>query len=149
MDDAALGSLLSRLEQAEGPSRLLDAEIAVAIFRAADPDALRAEAAESDCEPGTYWMVHRDGWRSLTTSQKYTSSLDAAMGLVPEGWFLKHLGERTREVMFVGDQHSFVGWEAEIQYRDGGGRLQGGCCENREIALVIAALKAHRARSER
>ena len=90
----ALSALLANLEAATGPSRELDAAIAVAIFRAAPGMDLRAEAAGEDCEAGTYWLVG-PSWRSLTTSQRYSESLDAAMTLVPEGWHwtLSHNGE--------------------------------------------------------
>lgn len=57
--------LATRIEQAEGPSRELDREIAEAL-----QDAI--EATTGKCPP--------------LNMRPYTTSLDAAMTLVPEGW---------------------------------------------------------------
>jgi hypothetical protein len=76
-------TLIERLEKAESGSRELDAEIACHIdgrrFQAID----RADRVIFNVD-GVGWPV----WRSLKEIPHYTTSLDAALTLVPEGlWF--------------------------------------------------------------
>jgi len=79
-------TLLSRLQSATGPSRELDAEIALAngwTFTKMKPE----NGCGGDKHP--YWR--RPGeteWymRTLAGPPRYTESIDAALTLVPEGW---------------------------------------------------------------
>jgi hypothetical protein len=77
MSDAkGLRALIERVERAEGPDRELDAEIACAVlphFRGKYPNIF---APGSITYPGGF----------LWNACHYTSSLDAAASLVPEGW---------------------------------------------------------------
>lgn len=81
--------LIDRIRAAKGPSRELDAFIAVAVFSKPSPpdDLIYAYPIRKNdqCEPGTYWRKSRSG-ASLQTAPAFTSSLDAAMSLVPEGY---------------------------------------------------------------
>lgn len=67
--------LADRIERADGPSRELDAEIAVASGQ------YRADRHR----PGSFFKADQPNHSSLGVPA-YTSSLDAAMSLVPEGW---------------------------------------------------------------
>ena len=71
---AALLALAARVERASEGSRALDEATSCAVF----PE-LRAV---NDGE--TIWIMHGQRVRILD----YSSSLDAALSLVPEGWFL-------------------------------------------------------------
>jgi hypothetical protein len=86
-----LTALIERLENAEGPSRELDASIAVAIgWKLPQPMGeakpyLKMPTKADGCAVGTYWLMQRSG-ASLRTAPKFTESIDPAMTLVPEGW---------------------------------------------------------------
>ena len=129
-------ALLAKLEAATGPSRELDAAIAVAIFKAAPGIDLRAEAAEEDCEAGTYWLVG-PSWRSLITSQRYSESLDAAMTLAaPPGhpmWTWRV------EARIHGTNPLHHSYEAEITVPS---HEYGGFAPTPALALCIAAVRA-------
>lgn len=92
-----LSNLIARLEAGEGPSRELDLQIQVALKRT-DPSAFYNE--KDDC--ASWHEVHEFG--STTASElvggflpHYTSSLDAAVSLVPEGmrWAVLQLPDGT------------------------------------------------------
>lgn len=91
-----LSSLIARLEAATGPDRELDAEIAVATFVtvSTDEDLVYAVLPHKHdaCTPGCFWEKSRSGL-SLRKAPAYTASLDSALTLVPEGWFLSYLGD--------------------------------------------------------
>ena len=40
---------------------------------------------DTEARPGDYWLVQRSG-KQLKSAPHYTTSLDAALTLVPEGW---------------------------------------------------------------
>ena len=69
-----LPNLIARLEAAEGPSRELDREIAEAV------------GMELRVRGSTLVFVDTDG-SHLMAAPDYTASLDAAVSLVPEGWW--------------------------------------------------------------
>lgn len=139
--------VIEALEKATEESRALDTRIAVLVFRAADPDALHAEAAAEDCAIGTYWIVHRAGWRSLTTAQPYTTSLDAAMTLVREAMSARGSPLWTRQVDFRHDSRDeWVKVEITVPSREFQGHCMGKDCEAR--ATVAAALRARLASGE-
>lgn len=81
--------LIAELERAEVGSRELDAKIAVATFDEFSPsgDLVYAKLPNryDHCTAGTYWRKSRSG-ASLYTAPHYTTSLDAALTLMPEGW---------------------------------------------------------------
>lgn len=79
MDD-----LIKRLEEATGPSRELDAEIWLAV----EPGATRDQWSYTHEATGRVCHVDetRDAARRLVLVPSYTSSLDAALTLVPEGF---------------------------------------------------------------
>jgi len=83
-DTQALAALLARVESETGEDRELDAASHVAMcepkqypddhrrFRLPHPSLDHMDM----CAAGTYWLVERSG-RSLQTSPRYTSSIDA------------------------------------------------------------------------
>lgn len=88
-------SLIERLEKADGPDREIDAELAiVGLIDATDarlPSAERDSHYPQSFVPGQYWTGH--AWR---VADEYTSSLDAALGLVERklpGWVLVTSGK--------------------------------------------------------
>ena len=83
--------LIAKLEAAEAGSRDLDAEMAVAVsFELPSP---MGECAARLCLPtpgtparqGGYWLVQLSGI-SLRPAPHFSTSIDAALTLVPEGW---------------------------------------------------------------
>lgn len=87
-DNTRYAELIARLEYATEGSRELDAAIAVATFHethGADDLIYALPTIENDlCAPGTFWRKSRSGL-SLRTAQLFSSSIDAALTLVPEG----------------------------------------------------------------
>lgn len=77
-------TLADRIEQADGPSRELDVEIFLTVlgdgWRVQTDCALFPEQVQT----GRVQEVSGCGWRN---SPAYTSSIDAALTLVPAGWF--------------------------------------------------------------
>ena len=69
--------LAERIEALEGPCRAMDAEITLAVHDCCKPHTPTAEGPR-------YPLENKYG--SPFFPQPYTSSLDAAMTLVPEGW---------------------------------------------------------------
>ena len=95
-------SLSERVERAEGPSRELDAEIAVAVklgCRPNLPDDLEHLSLPNKRNPGPgvlaghYWFHCRSGM-SLRSADAYTSSLDAAATLASPHWSLCANGDK-------------------------------------------------------
>ena len=124
---------IERLEAATEGSRELDAEIAVQIW-----PALAGFQPDSERGPG-HWITPQDG---PTYAEDYTTSIDAALTLVPEGWYLTCLAE-------VGCGH-FYDWAATIcdhlegRVEDGDWRSAPG--QTPALALCIATVKAREAR---
>lgn len=78
----SLLDLVERLTQATGPDRELDCRIEAAVRR--DVHALLYEYTTGPASKQTSWVVKtRDGWYHPC---RFTSSIDAALSLVPEGW---------------------------------------------------------------
>lgn len=67
-----MDNLIAKLEGAAEGSRELDALIAVLLC-----------GGDLDAAPGRYWKPGVRGW---SIADRYTTSLDAALTLVPEGW---------------------------------------------------------------
>lgn len=133
MDKQELPALADRCEQATGPDRELDA----AIYIAAVFPYWRLQV---DCEPfpeevqaGRIQDPESFGWRE---SPRYTTSLDAAMMLVPDGWdwncgFSNHV------------PHQAGVWRP-IGQRDKG-YFEGHSDHFRALALCAASLRARTA----
>ena len=94
-----MDSLIKKLEQAEAGSRELDERIAFIVrWRPNEKDdprsALSFAMHESKHDYGTAWIAHRP-MNPLWHIPFYTTSLDSALTLVPEGWawFVEKIGE--------------------------------------------------------
>ncbi len=125
MDKADLEKLIERLEKAPHGSKSLDIDICAAV-------------GDYSKEEFQIWCG-RTGSRNIyeflnkRLSARYTSSIDAAMTLVPEAFKWKAgYGKRVPHVAELRD------------YRDKPilGTFIGECDSNRAIALCIAAMKA-------
>lgn len=123
-----LSTLIQRLEEADGPSRELDAEIAISLV----PDS--RSIADKDCERGCYWEQLSFG-QSLRTSPEFTASIDAALTLVPEGW--------TRDVDATAPECGI-----DVALHPPVGEPAVGTHTDEAIATCIAALKAHALRAQ-
>lgn len=119
---SSLSDLIARLEKATGPDLELDEQIQAAISGAT----LEKQADGRNA-------YHRDGfWISIGKVLPYTSSIDAAMTLVPEGW-----NRRASET----DKHW---WWAELRegYETSYNRVEIGQSPSLPVSICIAALKA-------
>lgn len=134
--------LIKRLEAAEAGSRELDARIKIAI---SDPDVMTDGGGykPSERRPPKYEKaseVFNDQWldwegAAMTVrAPHYTTSIDAALTLVPEGWFLKSLGYGVKAT-----------WFAIVSPGDSAKNVRGDKFNNPALALTIAALKAREA----
>lgn len=164
--------LIAKLAAAEGPSRKLDAEIMFDLYakpvgkkddggpsgylwpedspswafgvRFPGKDRAWFKTTKRDSNEETL-LIERDGALVLMNKLRIpslTASLDAALTLVPEGWFLDGLREGRKRIIYAGDQHEPLGWfQAELQHIDGG-RLQRERAKTAALALCIAALRA-------
>lgn len=133
--------LLAALEAATGPGRELDAAIWLAIHRPnyKYPRQVMNRTPSSYAEAVERHTVSVD--RGIT-APAYTASLDAALTLVPEGWFLDGLREGRKRITYATDRHEPLGWfQSELQYIDGG-RLIRERAKSFALALCIAALRA-------
>lgn len=120
-----MDKLSERVERAEGPSRELDAEIALAVGYA-------------DCRPWSAASNHRhpveNRYGHGFSPPVFTGSLDDARSLVPKGWHISLLAQgRYDQLTTVVVQRN----------GDNSGTCEG--CENAAtpaLALCAAALKA-------
>ena len=139
-------TLIERLEAAETGSRELDAAIAVAAKHDLPspmgecPATLRVYKCDGEA-PGSYWLIQRSG-KSLRTAPHFSTSIDAALTLVPEGWWISRIyqDEDGFEVMLI-DPSSDEGmgtpnYVEAVLMADGNG------IPTIALALCIAALKA-------
>lgn len=135
-----LDDLIAQLEKAEGPSRELDQAIHLLVL----PDDLASKIIRGDMNVHE-WSLGAGGicWRSDSGSsggtwpvRHYSSSIDAALTLVPEGgWTLWHDAENGFFGARVGSVNSDLPFEHLIQ---------GHSAKSPAIALCIAALKARK-----
>lgn len=112
-------------------------ELDVAIWRSLDPDNIPYEDDDG------VWMPlfeNEDGgpWEQMTP---YTTSIDAALTLVPDGWWLQMLEHAHTLIRFAGDKHEPLGWNCFLQSARGGTQ-QRGKADTPAIAIVLAALAA-------
>ena len=125
--------LIEALEKATGPCGELDA----AIFAVAYPERVPSPIFES----GYGWRFEGDGWWLATgedarvppktvTPARYTSSIDAALTLVPEGWLWRIMPS------------DFDGWLAEVWTDDTLDCEFGVRAKTPALAICIAALRA-------
>lgn len=141
-------ALAERVENAAGPDRKLDAEIAACV-RAGLPS--RCDWAfkfpKWEGEHGGLVRVignvngNGNDIAGRFTAPIYTKSLFAAMTLVPEGWFIYDVGERVKPIIYRGDQHNHIDFWAEVQHRQGG-FLQKAFASTPALAITAAALRA-------
>ncbi len=116
-----LASLIAELERATGPDPMLDHRITMAI--------------EGWRNLGGGWREFADGrreqWDCMRSPKPYTSSIDAALTLIPEGsgWTLE-------------PDMVWVRWMGanDVEEAQAGFRARGGSCT--ALALCIACLKA-------
>lgn len=124
-DRETLLALATRCNLATGPDRVLDAEIAIAI-KAVPAGAFRPCAAR---DPGTFGTAAYDFW----AAPRYTTSLDAALTLVPEGFQFS--------ISFPVDGGAFATW-SKAEAIDALDQL---CATTGPLALTAAALRARAA----
>lgn len=120
MSKEQLLELAERCERAKGLDRVLNGDIAQALGHV-PPFVHHRSGPYMDT-----WLGGRDAW----TAPSYTSSLDAAMTLVPEGWYLADLEQS------MGDDK----WCATFVT----GTMYASCffANNAALALCAAALRA-------
>lgn len=127
---SALAALATHCEQATGSDRELD----LAIAQALQPNRLWQSGEWSDVE-----IAHQRGsGGEAFPAPSYTSSADAALTLIPDGW----------KVWGVREDDS--GWWVGLSL-DGGRNVQGGWAPTPTFALAMsaAALRAHAAIAQR
>ena len=128
-----LSELIAKLEAATEGSWELDELIAGTIAGA---------TLERQPEGRPAWYQGRS-WPPGGQIHPWTTSLDAALTMVPPGWFIARLAECVMPVIYRGDQASPTGlWQAAINNRDGAGNEKAANAKSIALALVIAALRA-------
>lgn len=151
-------ALADRCER-EGPSRELDAEIAVACRIVPDFDpsiytvVLGYRAVGDRVEVGR--IIRKDEWwyEAIRSPAAFTTSLDAAVTLVPEGWRLRNMDQGDPASKYLPPAAELIplssnddGW-AVIE------RVKGGCLRStgRTLTMAICAvsLRARAALSEK
>ena len=141
-----LAKLIERLKAATGPDRELDLEIDLYAWPASDiadiakkhPRGLGSEGYAWDIWHGAVVVEKRtaDGrcpYNAGYPLPAYTSSIDAAMTLVPEGWFVTICQDQRPGFANV---HKLVNNEGPCNYAE---------VATPALALCIAALKARSA----
>ena len=123
--------LAERVEQASGPNRALDAAIHVALFIPSE----RAGRIDVDELRGVVGWHPIDGpYQSAVDAKRFTSSIDAAMTLVPEGW------ERIQQEQARVSDGSVRCWATVDNWPASPRR-----CATPALALCAAALRARAA----
>lgn len=88
VEDTDLLELINELNEGTDASRLIDARISVILAnQSADESGLffKIPHKSDGCAHGTFWRVNRSG-SSLHTAPAFTTSIEAALTLVPDGW---------------------------------------------------------------
>lgn len=128
-------TLITRLEQAEAGSRELDAEIAALIH--VDIDGLPFEAVGEESGKVTVYFAGGKT-KQAYRAPAYSTSLDAAMSLVPEGWWREIKGPRK----YLNIPTSIPNyWSVSLESWEGNNSATGWAATP-ALALVIASLKA-------
>lgn len=139
-------ALIKELEEATAPSRELDAAIAVTAF----PE--KYIHCDKPNKPGCVYINHNKtpyhggdiGPISQCDAPRFTASIDAALALVPEGWWWNV--EDTR----IGDMNWFGAYLSDcplVDKDEPATHIPGSSSASPAIALCIAALKARAALS--
>jgi hypothetical protein len=130
---SALLDLAARVEALSGPDRAVDAEIQ------------RLLGSGS----GEHWFADMNGaWVKDEFAPDYTSSIDAAMTLLPEGWRIEQIGEWYDAPLRAKGPWLAIIYRPQFRISDGGTGGGGdpfARCENTAtpaIALTAAALRA-------
>ena len=128
----SIKELIERLEAATGPDRELD----IAIYRYFEPIDLSRVDYTVELPPG---FCDDDFSRALDPAPFYTSSVDAALMLVPERhwWELGKIQEADSMARHFGTTRTFMAKCGPYGERD-----HKGYSDNPAIALCICALKA-------
>lgn len=134
-----MDELIKRLEEATGPSRELDAEIAVASGGYFFGD---GELCYRDGET----IVH-PGHGGIDLAPKYTSSIDAALTLVPEGW-ARESAAWPDGLATVTLEGTHIKEDGDRWHHHSDGRVDA-AHRHEAIALCIASVKAIQAQTER
>lgn len=146
-DTTLLADLISRLEAATGPDRELDARIVLALnirpdWAKTDPAELIA-MREPLVAPDT-WTVSVGYCGPSLVFLPYTASIDAALTLVPEGWFWR-VGRTSiyQAWAFISSTHPDHGEPGRNEFA--WKREEWEPPSHPALALCIAALKARAA----
>ena len=140
---ATLEALLARVLEGTGPDRELDAEIAW-LTHPSDRKRLGPPDLQRECFhlglPEPQWV----SWESVASFHPaYTTSLDAALTLVPEGWRINLLSEWDNETL-----RAKGAWQAILMPIGKGDSIHAGMrtrCDHAATparALIAACLKA-------
>lgn len=126
-----LEALALRVEAASGVDRELDALIACAVNDRCAAGAHKEMPSRNDAAEGSGYVLHcYAGGQSFQRARPFTASLDAAMTLIPAGWFTR---------MATEDRHSHS-WRWDL--RGGFGVEASARAATPALALTSAALKA-------
>ena len=132
-----IDTLIRELEAAMEGSRELDASIFIEVTPGVK------DAGRIDRKGGVVgWWPKDAPYRSAREVDPFTTSLDAALSLVPEGWITMHAGQNPVSGTWYWGLHK----QAEAGVNDG--RCQQTASDHQTnssaLALCIAALKARR-----
>jgi len=143
---SSLSDLIARLEKATGPDRQLDCEIAEALGHSI---VWKQANYTMEAFPAILWRKPHPYAGMKEPCPKWTSSIDAAMTLVPEGWrvnsgdfsvegrfaWMLTLAGQPRTEWFARRRSMTDDYDGDPLYMSGRGKTL-------SIALCIAALKA-------
>jgi hypothetical protein len=138
-----LNEIIERLEKATGPDRELDARVCASVCKVEDfgPFTL-AEGCRAEFEPqddgSVKLFIYGPGdagpnYVARERSLKFTSSVDAALQLVPEGWIWE-----------VTSASAYSIWRGQRDPKNDD--FMSGLAKSPAIALCIAALRARASR---
>jgi hypothetical protein len=133
--------LIRKLEEADEGSRALDGETWCAKNNAEFVQWDGAGCVYRAADSGAVGIRHRPAEHI----PRYSESLDAALSLLPEDWWLMSMGEGRSPIIYKGDTHEPSGsfW-AKVQHVRGG-RAQIAQARTLVLALTAACLKARAA----
>lgn len=133
---SVFADLIARLEQATEGSRELDAAIARAIGNKVETIIVPEGHPVFAAGGGLEFMVRPDGSRSSVPP--YTTSLDAALTLVPEGWRVAEMKDG-----IPSDAGPYCHVRLWCPVNSALGHRHGASGITPALALCIAALRAH------
>lgn len=143
--------LIDLLEKTTGPDREVDGQLFLAFIGSPNAALLDMPPSKMQWEyecAGKWVALAIDGhpFRVTFNVLEYSASLDAALELfarVLPGWFVYHLGERVKPIIYAGDTHENTGegFRAELQIRSGG-RLATAHAPTPALAILLAMVRA-------